>query len=93
MKRVSLTDKKKQVERKGLSRDIDEVMRLLELCRQRFNLVLDEELLDAAIYEENALLARYRYLMRLAREELPDQEKTAAGGIKECLIPSTSGDF
>lgn len=93
MKRMSLAEKKREEEQKSLMRDMEEVVRLLQLCRQRFNLALDEELLEAAIYEENALLARYRYLLRIAREELPDREKTTAEGEQECWIPSISGDF
>ena len=92
MKRMSLMVGKREETYTGLSESIAEVVRLLQLCRQRFNLALDEELLEAAIYEENALLARYRYLLRLAREE-SEPEKITAGGIGKCLTPSTLEDF
>lgn len=88
MKRIGLKKRKKAPQ--GLQQDIGEVVHLLALCRQRFDLALDEELLEAAIYEENALLARYRYLLRIAREQA---EKTGTGERTACLTPSISGDF
>ena len=48
--------------------DIREVRRQLEGNHAFFALESDEDLLDAAIYQREALQARYRYLLRLARE-------------------------
>ena len=95
MKRMGLKKRENLPQGQGLQQEIGEVVRLLELCRRRFDLALDEELLEAAIYEENALLARYRYLLRIAREQAAQscglaektEERTA------CLTPSISGDF
>ena len=65
--------KKKQVwrrdERGQLIEDIREVRRQLEGNHALFALESDEDLLDAAIYQREALQARYRYLLRLAREQ------------------------
>jgi len=51
-----------------LIQDIREVRRQLEAAYAFFALETDEDLLDAAIYQREALQARYRYLLRLARE-------------------------
>lgn len=48
--------------------DIDDVLNELSSCRKCFNLVTDSDLIDAVIYEELALSARYAYLIRQARE-------------------------
>jgi len=55
-------------EREQLIRDIREVRRQLEAAHAYFALETDEDLLDAAIYQREALQARYRYLLRLAKE-------------------------
>ena len=55
-------------EREQLIRDIREVRRQLEAAYAYFALESDEDLLDSAIYQREALQARYRYLLRLARE-------------------------
>jgi len=55
-------------EREQLIRDIRQVRRELEAAHAYFALESDEDLLDAAIYQREALQARYRYLLRLARE-------------------------
>ena len=51
-----------------LIEDLREVRRQLEGNHAFFALEADEDLLDAAIYQREALQARYRYLLRLARE-------------------------
>ncbi len=48
--------------------DIRDVKKQLEGNYTYFSLETDEDLLDAAIYQREALQARYRYLLRLARE-------------------------
>jgi len=53
--------------RDQLIRDIREVRRQLEAAYAFFALETDEDLLDAAIYQREALQARYRYLLRLAK--------------------------
>ena len=63
-------------ERSRLIQDIREVRRQLEGIHAFFAMESDEDLLDAAIYQREALQARYRYLLRLAREN-----KAVAGGI------------
>jgi hypothetical protein len=55
-------------EQGGLVEEIREVRRQIEAVRACFALETDDDLLDAAIYQHEALQARYRYLLRQARE-------------------------
>lgn len=65
-----LTGKQQEpTETEELLDDIDEVISSLSHCRRRFDLVTDSDLIDAAIYEELALRARYAYLMKKARAQ------------------------
>ena len=57
----------KQQSEKELLEDIDCVINELAHCRRRFNLVTDNDLIEAVIYEELALRSRYAYLLRQAR--------------------------
>ena len=59
-----------------LLEDIRDVRRQLEGVRSYFAIETDEDLLEAAIYQREALEARHRYLLRLAREN-----KTAAAAV------------
>ena len=60
--------KQRETGRDPLVEDIREVRRQMEGNHAFFALESDEDLLDAAIYQREALQARYRYLLRLARE-------------------------
>ncbi|MDR0531291.1 MAG: YaaL family protein [Oscillospiraceae bacterium] len=51
-----------------LIEDIREVRRQMEGLQTYFSLETNEDLLDAAIYQREALEARYRYLLRQAKE-------------------------
>jgi hypothetical protein len=51
-----------------LIRDIREVRQQLDGVQSYFALETDEDLLEAAIYQRDALEARYRYLLRQAKE-------------------------
>ena len=48
--------------------DLRQVRRQMEANNAFFAMESDGDLLDAAIYQREALQARYRYLLRLARE-------------------------
>ena len=63
-------------DREQLLEDIREVRRQLEGIQSYFALETDEDLLEAAIYQREALEARHRYLLRLARET-----RTTAGAV------------
>lgn len=52
-----------------LIEEIRHVRGQLDAVHTYFSLESDEDLLEAAIYHREALQARYRYLLRLAREK------------------------
>lgn len=47
--------------------EIREVCMRLDLANQRFSMEKDPDLIESCIYEQEALRARYRYLLREAR--------------------------
>ena len=68
--------------RRQLLSDIETCVTKINKVRERFDLVCEDELIEALIYEEKALYARYSYLLRIAREQ----------GI-QCNITLKSGDI
>lgn len=52
-----------------LLEDIREVQRQLALSDARFDMQSDRDLIDACIYEQEALRARYRYLLGQVRAQ------------------------
>ncbi|MDD2955004.1 MAG: DUF2508 family protein [Oscillospiraceae bacterium] len=52
-----------------LIRELHRVKNRLDTVNRNFDMTADEDLLESYIYELNALLARYRYLLRTAREK------------------------
>jgi len=54
----------------SLLEEIRRVKKLLDICNQNFNFTSDTDLLDAFIYEREALNSRYRYLLKLAKQNL-----------------------
>lgn len=61
------TENPQDIRQNTLVSDIEAVVRQIQANRERFNLVSDEDLVDALIYEHNALQAQYRYLLKCAR--------------------------
>lgn len=56
---------------------IREVCALMDLAQSRFEQETDPDLIESAIYEQQALRAKYRYLLRLARTQgVSCQEKS-----------------
>ncbi len=53
----------------SLIEDIRGTLREMEAAKSRFDAAADNDLVDASIYEINALSAKYRYLLRLAKEK------------------------
>ena len=49
--------------------EIAAIRRKIELLEDSLELQVDEDLIEACIYESRALRARYRYLLRMAREQ------------------------
>lgn len=64
-----LKNTEEEKERRQLLSDIDSCVAKINKVRERYDLVIEDELIEALIYEEKALYARYSYLLRLAREK------------------------
>ncbi len=52
-----------------LLQDIRRVCRMIDDAYTRFQMQADDDLVEASIYEIEALKARYRYLIRLAKNK------------------------
>lgn len=48
--------------------EISDVCKKLRCTDRWFNMEADQDLIEACIYQREELLARYRYLMRVAKE-------------------------
>lgn len=66
------TKGKEKEEQKELSNKIasemEEILLQIKETETKYNLTSDSDLIDALIYEELSLRARYSYLLRLAKE-------------------------
>ena len=62
-------DKSKALENKQLSMQISETLRQLECVEKCFDFETDSDMIDSLIFEHHALLARYRHLLILAKQE------------------------
>ncbi len=73
-----------------IARELSQIAARLRENQRIFDMTGDDDLLDALIYEQNALLARYRYLFKLARSQsVPEDDKEES----VCLTPSALPDF
>lgn len=64
----SLLKQKKESPDKQLRERISELKREIESARNAFEFQYDDDLIDANIFELNSLMAKYRYLIKLAKE-------------------------
>ena len=56
--------------------EIKEVKNQLEEVEAKFNLISDSDLIDALIFEQRSLEARYTYLLRIAKGRGIKNEKS-----------------
>ena len=66
-------------------RELAVAARDLRLAYERFDFACEAELVEAGVYEINALQARYAYLLRRARELEAEVRPAAAEGGEPCL--------
>lgn len=62
----------KNVEAAESSRLIEELEKITEQFRaneQLFNMMTDDEMIEAAIFEQRSLQSRYAYLLKIAKEK------------------------
>ena len=64
-----LNRKKADEENINLISEIQDISRALERAYERFELQNDSDLVEATIFEIEALKARYRYMLALAKEQ------------------------
>lgn len=70
-----------------LHRELQETVLALHRAYERFDLAWEAELVDASVYEINALKARYSYLIRKAKEQESAELRAPAApeGGNPCL--------
>lgn len=64
-----LNRKKADEENINLINEIQDISRALERAYERFEFQSDSDLVEATIFEIEALKARYRYMLALAKEQ------------------------
>ena len=64
-----LNRKRADDENEELLNEIQSISRALERAYERFELQSDSDLVEATIFEIEALKARYRYMLALAKEQ------------------------
>ncbi|HIS68594.1 MAG TPA: DUF2508 family protein [Candidatus Gallacutalibacter stercoravium] len=62
-------EKTKSVDQKALLQELREVSRQLACVEQWFQMECDGDLIEACIYQREALQARYRYLLSQAKKQ------------------------
>ena len=80
----------KEPPRPALLEDIREVCRQMEQVKVRFDMQSDADLVDACIYEQAALQARYRYLLEQVRRQGMTAPKMYAESSPASAMPATA---
>ncbi len=77
---------------KELRQELDQINRQLKEAYDRFNYVCEPELVEASIFEINALKAKYDYLLRCVKERsgMPVNRRDGAAAPAEtgCMAAS-----
>ena len=60
---------KKQDDTVAMKNDIAFIKKQLEIAKNRFENESDSDLVDSCIFEINSLQAKYRYLLKLAKQK------------------------
>jgi len=70
-----------------LRRELQDTTQALRRAYERFDFACEAELVEASVYEINALKARYNYLIRRAKEQETAELRAAASaeGGGPCL--------
>ncbi len=80
-----LEQQDKQQEREKILAEIKKVSGQIARIESCFQMTSDEDLIDSCIYEMESLNARYRYLLRKAREEGVSREPFPAAARQGVL--------
>ena len=68
MRYVSREEKSERIVRERILNEITLITNRLSQIETSFNLISDNDLIEAAIFEERSLKSRYAFLLRLAKE-------------------------
>lgn len=75
-----LTRKPEEIlEKDNIINEIRELSKSLALAYERYDYIVDDDLIEASIYEIESLKSRYKYMLNLAKEKgiLADVTKSA----------------
>ena len=67
--RIRFLQPKQEVAKSELMKEIEETKFALQNAQNRFESVVDDDLIDSCIYETRALESQYQYLLKKARQE------------------------
>lgn len=73
-----------------LRQELNQISRQLKEAYDRFNYACEPELIEASIFEINALKAKYDYLLRCVKERagMPANRGAAAAAQENCIAAS-----
>ena len=60
---------KEATENSEIIRELERITEQFRANEQLFNMMTDDEMIEAVIYEQRALQSRYAHLLKLAREK------------------------
>ena len=77
---------------KELRQELDQINRQLKEAYERFNYACEPELVEASIFEINALKAKYDYLLRCVKERsgMPVNRRPAASAAQEACVAASA---
>ena len=77
---------------KELRQELDQINRQLKEAYERFNSACEPELVEASIFEINALKAKYDYLLRCVKERsgMPVNRRPAASAAQEACVAASA---
>ena len=77
---------------KELRQELDQINRQLKDAYDRFNYACEPELVEASIFEINALKAKYDYLLRCVKERsgMPVNRRSGALAARETCVAASA---
>ena len=77
---------------KELRQELDQINRQLKEAYERFNYACEPELVEASIFEINALKAKYDYLLRCVKERsgMPVNRRAAVPAAQEACVAASA---
>lgn len=60
---------KEATERDGIIEELERITEMFRANEQLFNMMTDDEMIEAVIFEQRSLQSRYAHLLKIAREK------------------------